>query len=152
MKRSASFSRLHSCADRPHQGCLRSVFFGKGLHDILVYSSPGDDVVYDHGLCLLALPPEAGIGLLIQFQTPCESEPDQRGTACLQVQTVTSGSWVDHRNGNLPGVPVGDILAAFQFAYAFIRLITKTFGFIQFFLVFSAFFEYNVYESHIFTG
>lgn len=45
-----------------------------------------------------------------------------------------------------------NLVSKLQSLFAFIRLITKTFGFIQFFLVFSAFFEYNVYESHIFTG
>lgn len=32
---------------------------------------------------LLPLPPQSGVGLLVEFQTPCRSEPNQVRTACL---------------------------------------------------------------------
>lgn len=40
----------------------------------------------DH-LCL-SLPPQSGIGLLVQLQAPCQSKPDQDVSTLLDVQTV----------------------------------------------------------------
>ena len=61
----------------------------------------------DH-LCL-TLPPETGIGLLIQFKAPCQTKPDHDVSALLDVQTVSGRCRVDQSDRDLAGVPVLDV-------------------------------------------
>ena len=64
-----------------------------------------EDVCHIGGL---PLPPQAGVGLLVEFQRPGQPKPYESGAACLQVQTVTGRSWVDERHGQLAAVPSAD--------------------------------------------
>ena len=59
----------------------------------------------NHDRFFLPLPPEPCIGLLVQFQTPGQAKPYDRGSARLQVQAVTGRSRVDQRQRNLAGIP-----------------------------------------------
>ena len=46
-------------------------------------------MLYHHCSGALALPPQSGIGLLVEFQRPRQTEPDESGTTGLQVEPVT---------------------------------------------------------------
>ena len=65
----------------------------------------------DHSCVFLPLPPEPGGGLLLKLQRPGQPEPDQGGTAGLQVQPMAGGRRVDDRHRDLALVPIGDIPA-----------------------------------------
>ena len=69
-----------------------------------------NDVLNHHSFSGLTLPPETGNGLLVQFQTPGESEPHQRGTAGLKVESMSCRSRVDQRHRDFTVVPPADAL------------------------------------------
>ena len=60
-----------------------SFFFTERSHNALVDGVFGYDVVNDHGIGGLSLPPQAGVGLLVEFQRPGQPEPDEGRAACL---------------------------------------------------------------------
>ena len=65
----------------------------------------------------LPLPPESGIGLLIQFQAPCQSKPDQDVSTLLDVQTVSGRCRMDQGHRDIPSVPILDVGAALDVPY-----------------------------------
>ena len=69
--------------DRIDESGLCFVFSAKSGHDPLVNGVLCDDVVDNHGIGFLTLPPQSAVGLLIEFQAPCKSKPNQRGTSGL---------------------------------------------------------------------
>ena len=71
-------------------------------------------MLYDDRLVRLPLPPEPGVGLLVQLQTPSQAKPDQDGTALLQVQAVSGRGRMDEGHRNLSRIPVGEILRLLQ--------------------------------------
>ena len=83
----------------------------KGGHDPLINGVLRDNVMDDHSCVFLPLPPEPGVGLLVKLQRPGQPEPDQGGTAGLQVQPMAGGRRVDDRHRDLALVPIGDIPA-----------------------------------------
>src|SRR5699024_352447 len=101
--------RFHSFDQR----CLCGVLFRQGLHDPLVNRTFRDDMLHHHGIGLLALPPETGVGLLVKFQGPGHSKPYKGGTSAWRVQPVSRRCWVDQGHRKFPGIPS---------AYAFRRI------------------------------
>ena len=73
-------------------------------------------MVNDHCL-LLSLPPQAGVGLFIEFQRPVQPEPYDGAAAVLQVQAVAGGSGLSNGDGDFPRVPVLQIIGGFQFPH-----------------------------------
>ena len=72
---------------RVDQVLLGDVLPFQGGEDLFVNGILRYDVVNGYDLSL-ALAPEAGIGLLIQFKTPDQGKPDQDMAALLDVQAV----------------------------------------------------------------
>ena len=56
---------LHSI----QEGILPGRLVLEGTHDLFVHGALGDEMV-DHHSLFLSLPPETGVGLLVQFQRP----------------------------------------------------------------------------------
>ena len=65
----------------------------------------------------LPLPPESGISLLVQFQTPCQPEPDEDVSTLLDVQAMSGRCRMDQSNWNVPGIPVFDVGTALDIPY-----------------------------------
>ena len=77
----------------------------------------------------LPLPPKTSVGLLIQFQRPGQSEPDQDVSTLLDVQTVSGRCRMDQCDRDVPGVPVLDVSAALDvpdFDFQFRQMVDDT--------------------------
>ena len=85
-------------------------------HDLLIHSALHHQMMDDHRL-LLPLPPEAGVGLLIQLQRPVQPKPHNGAAAVLQVQAVPGGGWLGDGDGDFSRVPVLQISGGFQFPH-----------------------------------
>lgn len=88
------FSCFQPCFDGRNQLFLCHVLLFQSCHHILIHRVLGDNVVDGDHLCL-ALPPEASIGLLVEFKAPCQAEPDQNVSTLLDVQTMSGRGRVD---------------------------------------------------------
>ena len=71
------------------------------------YITVARERVDDHRI-RLALPPEAGVGLLVQFQRPGQPKPDQCGASGLEVEAMSGRGRVDEGHRQFPTVPPGD--------------------------------------------
>ena len=67
----------------------------------------------DHSV-FLALPPQAGVGLLVKFQAPVQAEPDDGTPSVLEVQAMSGGGGLRHGDWNSAFVPVGHVLRLFS--------------------------------------
>lgn len=69
-------------------------------------------MIYNHRLRILSLPPQSSVGLLVKFQRPCDSKPDDTVAAALKIQPMTGRSRVDQTDRKLTGIPPLNALAA----------------------------------------
>ena len=94
--------------DGCYQGFLGRGFGFQRFQDLLVDGVLGDDVRHNDSLGLLALTPEAGDTLLVEFQRPGEAEPDHGVAALLEVQAVAGRRRMDQADLQLPRIPATD--------------------------------------------
>ena len=92
------------CGD---QFFLRHILGCQRRQNIFVYRIFCNDMMDRDGI-LLPLPPEPSIRLLIQFQTPRQSKPDQDVPALLDIQAVSGRGRMNQGDINLSLVPVLD--------------------------------------------
>ena len=84
------------------------LLLGEGFHDAVINGTLCDDVLHHYGFGGLTLPPETGYSLLIQFQTPSQPEPHQRGAAGLKVESMSCRCGVDQRHRDFTVIPSAD--------------------------------------------
>ena len=96
------------------QCCLCGVLFRQGFHNPLINRAFRDDMLHHHGIGLLPLPPEAGIGLLVKFQGPGQSKPRKGGTPALKVQPVSRRCRVNQCHWKFPCIPSTDAFRRIQ--------------------------------------
>ena len=87
---------------------LGMLLLGEGFHDAVINGTLCDDVLHHYGFGGLTLPPETGYSLLIQFQTPSQPEPHQRGAAGLKVESMSCRCRVDQRHRDFTVIPSAD--------------------------------------------
>lgn len=97
------------CPYRFNQSGLPHIFISQGSHDVLVMGAFCYNVVDDHRV-FLSLPPKSCIQLLVQFQRPGQSKPDDGAATFLQVQTVAGRGWVYQSQRNFPCIPIVNVL------------------------------------------
>ena len=98
-----------------HQSGLGLFFLDQGFQDAFVNRILGDEMLNDNRFGLLPLPPQSGVGLLVEFQTPCQPKPHQHISACLQIQAMPGSGWVQQTNLQPSGIPVPDTVGGLDF-------------------------------------
>lgn len=93
---------------------LCMLLLGEDFHDAVINGALCDDVLHHYGFGDLTLPPETGYSLLIQFQTPGETEPHQRGAAGLKVESMSCRSRMDQRHRDFTFIPPADAVRVIQ--------------------------------------
>jgi hypothetical protein len=68
---------LKLCLYRIHQTILCYLLHFERFHYLLIYGSLRDDVKEHDSAAYLSLPPQPGIRLNIEFQTPRQTEPNK---------------------------------------------------------------------------
>lgn len=71
-------------------------------------------MLYHHSSVGLSLSPQTGIGLLVQFQRPCQPKPDESGASGLKIQTRDQRMPGESRPLDFTVIPVLDILTGLQ--------------------------------------
>lgn len=105
-----------------HQSGLGLFFLGQGFQDAFVNRTLGDEMLNDDRFGLLPLPPQSGIGLLVEFQTPGQAKLHQHISACLQFQAMTSSGRMQQTNLQPSGVPVPNTVGGLDFLIGNIQL------------------------------
>ena len=65
-------------------------------------------MVDNHSPCL-SLPIEPRIGLLVEFQTPRQTKPDERRTAELKVESMSRTRWMNYGDWDVSRIPFRNV-------------------------------------------